>query len=759
MGLSCGVLRLFRVIAVTLLCAVAAAGSPAPLPAQPGIDSLLTAARARALAGDTSAALELFEAATDRAPRNVEALYARSHFMVSTLQLGFSNPLRIALTQRLLTRGSELAPRDARFVLEIGRLRLRTPLMRADGERLFARALAVAREAGDQPLIAECAAEYARVYDGRYRSIRNRRVYTSGLVFDPQLARIRFNYTREFLEQQSRAVENAGGADRDGADRLYREALRAVPGHLPSTAGLIALLYDEQRYDEMRALAASARQARAANMSPVLPDGRFLERAAVDTARLRAVVSFAEGLAAWRMGAASAAQQAFEHALAGLPLAERTELLDIGRLLREGDSVRVAGLADSVRAATTQAYWDAADPLLSTPANEARLEYLARVAVTLLRYDDPLSGLKGWRSDRGQIVIRYGEPPIEALFPPTSDLLARDATGRVITVFRYPALDLEFVFAGAPTLADASFAGDFRSVAENARRDEPFRLDNVAVARTIDTLLVQATRFRGRTEREHHVVTAMSVPAARFYKAIELDRSDIMVRAFVGPLGRMRVADSSRVAVALPVTRDPVLTRVDTLPSGDFRLRLEAVDPAVDAAAGRAHVALDLPTLATDRLVLSDVMMGRRTGPVAERPRSWSEARIQPLAAMRVPPRDTFALYWETYGARPSATGAAQLEVALQVELLEITRDGSTLSRMLGNVADMVGLTAEGETQLGVRFARSEPIEGRDRIPITFTLSLGTAPAGRYRLTVSVRDTVSGQRAETQREFVIGASS
>jgi hypothetical protein len=126
---------------------------------------------------------------------------------------------------------------------------------------------------------------------------------------------------------------------------------------------------------------------------------------------------------------------------------------------------------------------------------------------------------------------------------------------------------------------------------------------------------------------------------------------------------------------------------------------------------------------------------------------------------LRVLPRDTFALYWEAYGAAPTATGAVQLEVALRVQLLEITRNGNALARLLGNVADVVGLTPEGDAQLGVRFARSEPLDGRDRIPLTFTLSLGTAPAGRYRLTVSVHDTVSGQRAETQRDFVIGASS
>ncbi|WP_409895145.1 hypothetical protein, partial [Gemmatimonas sp.] len=64
---------------------------------------------------------------------------------------------------------------------------------------------------------------------------------------------------------------------------------------------------------------------------------------------------------------------------------------------------------------------------------------------------------------------------------------------------------------------------------------------------------------------------------------------------------------------------------MDTLPSGDVRLRLEAIDPAVDAAAARAHVALDLSTPPKDRLTLSDVMIGRRTGTGAERPRSWRD--------------------------------------------------------------------------------------------------------------------------------------
>ena len=73
----------------------------------------------------------------------------------------------------------------------------------------------------------------------------------------------------------------------------------------------------------------------------------------------------------------------------------------------------------------------------------------------------------------------------------------------------------------------------------------------------------------------------------------------------------------------------------------------------------------------------------------------------------------------------------------------------------MGSIADAVGLTAVGDTQLGLRFDRDEALEGRDRVPGVVNLGMGTAPAGRYRLEIFVSDRTSGQRTQTQREFTI----
>ncbi|MCA0377046.1 MAG: GWxTD domain-containing protein [Gemmatimonadetes bacterium] len=752
------VCRIGGVLAV--LAAVAPAASLAPtVHAQsarsagtPAIDSLLARARQVASAGDTAEALELLEQATDRAPRDLEALYQRGRLLTRTLTLGFGNPLRITIAQRLLNRGADLAPHDARFLLELGRLRLRTPMLRADAERIFARALTVALEQGDRPLIAECASEYADLYARRYRSTFRRWRYTSNIFFDPRAVRARLHYTRDFLEHHGEPMPQAGDGDRDRADRLYRRALEADPDHLVSAVGVLALLYDVDRHTEMRAIAAPllARRARA-GVADTLPP---TERAQLAT------VAFADGLAAWRLADADAADARFTLGLSLLPAAERDELLDIGRLLRPGDSVRVAGTPTDARTATVAAFWDAADPLLSTPVNEARVEYFARIALTMLRYDEPTTSVRGWRTDRGGIIVRYGEPPVEALFPPTNDISARDLTGRVVTIFRYPAIDRDFVFAGAPTLSDATFAGDFRTLADEARFDDPFRLDNLNRSHAVDSMPVQVVRLRGRTPQEHVVLTAVSVPATRLYAKAEIDRGELTVRTFGGPLGAMRPAGTRAVPVTLPVRRDPDIARVDTMRQGDYRVRVEAVDDAVTGAAARAHVAVMLTDPRDASLAVSDLLLGRGRRPGTSTDdaalRSVLDAGVQAIPGARLAPRDTFTVAWETYGAQRDATDRVQLEVGITITLLDIDREGGSLTRWFGNVADLVGLTPEGDQQLGMRFTRDEQLAGRDRVPLAIGISLGTSPAGRYRLDVSVRDKASGQVARTSREFTIG---
>lgn len=60
------------------------------------------------------------------------------------------------------------------------------------------------------------------------------------------------------------------------------------------------------------------------------------------------------------------------------------------------------------RAQAWLAFWKETDPVPGTPENEALNAYFGRVAVTAQLFRD--EGVPGWRTERGEVYIRLGEP-------------------------------------------------------------------------------------------------------------------------------------------------------------------------------------------------------------------------------------------------------------------------------------------------------------------------------------------------------------
>lgn len=741
-------LRLPNAIALGLLLGAVAA-APAGLPAQsrPRIPTaeLVRDGRAKAELGDTAAALELLERATDQSPRDADALYWRSLVMLRTTQLGLGDSMRRRLASKLLDRAADLDPDNPRYLLALGRLRLRTPLRRVEAERIFRKALAIAERTGDTAHVAEASRELGEVKRRRYLTGKDRRLYTGPNVFDPLQARerSRMHYTREFIEQLSIPISNVGDVDRIEAEEYFRRALRARPDDPASVLPLLDLLYDQRRYDEMLSLVRGTMAAH--------PAGAVAANARVH---------LAEGLAAFRLQRLADAEAAFNRGIALMLPGDRDELLNLGRILRRGDSVRVAGLADDVRARTDSAYWEANDPLLATPENEARLEFLSRMAYADLHFTDEDMRQAGWRTDRAMILARYGEPPVVATFSPQVNADARDAIGRVITVWYYPRPEVEFVFSGPPAFNYASFAGNYRDYAEERREIAPFGLENLPLALRVDTIPVQVARFRGATSRETELVVASAVPAGTLYADAPVDRSALQLSLRAGPAGAMRLQRTDTIAVQLPAPR--ALSRTVAIPmrADDVRARLEAIDPALDGAVARAQV--DLPALRTDSttlaraLVSSDLLIARRI-PSPPRVVRWPQLRLEPLGDLRLAQRDTFSVYWELYGLQPGANGRLEYEVQVSVTILSLDRGPDPIIRFFGGVSDLVGLSPVGDDQLSMRFIRDEaaPTGPDDRQPELITLGLGTSPAGRYRLTVTVTDRRTARTATSQRDFAI----
>jgi hypothetical protein len=91
--------------------------------------------------------------------------------------------------------------------------------------------------------------------------------------------------------------------------------------------------------------------------------------------------------------------------------------------------------------------------------------------------------------------------------------------------------------------------------------------------------------------------------------------------------------------------------------------------------------------------------------------------------------------------------------VELALTLLEVSRGANLGARVIGGIADLIGISGVGEDRVSLSYEQT-----RVAAPVVLdylTLDLEYAPAGRYSLTVSVTDLATQQRAVTSRELRI----
>jgi GWxTD domain-containing protein len=738
--------RQSAVAAAFVVLAIAGRAAHAQSAPSARADSLIAVALERARLGDTSAALRALERATQVAPRHAPAFYQRGVMLERSSTLGLGDVLSRRTAWQQINRALDLDHDNPFYLLELGRIRLKTPLLRLEAERLFGRALRAAQSRQDPKVLAEILWELGQIDERRYQSMANRHIVTGRAgSFDATAAISDWHYTPDFLSLQAQKIPDAGEIDFRKAEDRYRAALVANPAHVGAARGLMALLYEHGRFEEMVRL------------------GTETLRAQSGEPRLW----FALGLALHRLDRDAPAEQAFDSALARSTPEDRASMLDLQSVMRQKDAESYGRMSDSARAQSDSTFWSLADPLKLTAANEARVEFLARVAYADLRFSSQEFGTTGWKTDRGTVVLRYGEPPVVATFAPgdggagDASFSPSDAAGRITTVWWYPATKMRFVFVGPPAMNTATFAGEFRAYADNARFVAPLRFDNVERLAPVDSVRVQVARFRaaGRAARGGADVTFYAdVPTASMLAPLDLAQSTIETGLFVTDPRRRDVVslrDSSVVRVA---GNDAVSARSWTraLPPGGYVYRVEAREPGSGRSA-RALATFSVEPFLGGTLTMSDLLVARgialRPGSAAVRSRD--DILVRPNGSLTFRRGDTLYVYWENYGITPGTDGSGRVRVDLSLRTDQLDRGQSIRARVLGGVADAVGMTAEGENRVALRFDRTVALDADDRVANYLALDLGALPYASYTLELTVTDLTTGRKTTQTRPITV----
>ncbi|NUO82169.1 GWxTD domain-containing protein, partial [candidate division KSB1 bacterium] len=188
------------------------------------------------------------------------------------------------------------------------------------------------------------------------------------------------------------------------AEELYRTAIALDPTLFAASYRLAGLYYEAQRFQEMAEvlqaainLYSSRPTAAAQNAYPLLQTTLF-------------DLQLLLGLAHTRLQQPEAAQHAFTNAFAEMPKEDRQLFFSLATVLSPDELPVYLAADEAARQLDEQRYWNARDPLFMTAANERMLEHFSRIAYANLRFGFPEKKIAGWKTDRGQTLIRFGFP-------------------------------------------------------------------------------------------------------------------------------------------------------------------------------------------------------------------------------------------------------------------------------------------------------------------------------------------------------------
>ena len=703
-------------------------------------DSLLAA-------HDTVAAEAAYRAVLARDRNNTEALYHLGllHFVRIDFASSLSADRHAAL--EYIHLAARLRPDSAKYLLALADVyRTESDItVRMQVGRTLRRAL----DAATDPFIrSEIEYRLGRDAFRRYEQLARRWLFVGdGLTVNAAGLMDTWQNLETFLTRQVKPDPgDAGFAEAVETEETLRRALATNPAHVEA-AGLLAVFLGER-----------GRQAEAYEIA------RALTRVAADSGRAWAML----GMTLARLDRWREAGRAFDRALQRMSADQRAPYDHLALILAPDDSTGFHDLGASARENYARRYWGVNQPLFLSQENEIRTEFYTRLTHAMHRWSDPWRGYAGYESDRGRVYVRYGPPDIWANFgrgrmstglrADADDGEAADAVAtldneRAVVLWGYTPSRIRFLFAVTPGYERARFTGDLEALYEETRTMVPARFDNLPVVATMDTIAVQMAQFRGATSDTTDVALFSFIPVERMRGGTDLtvlpfETAAIVKDGALADIVRERRTEQLQHQAA-PVERRSWRLR---LAPAEYLMRVEARIPVIERAA-RSTALVAVRAFDRDSLQLSDLLLAERAEPTDSAAARWSDFLLVPSSG-RFARGLPITLLWENYNLTPDSTGVARYEVALRITVRHIERVGMA-ARILGGIADAVGITAAGDDRVTLAYERDVAVEPRATVVEHLVIDLDSTQPATYEVIITVFDRVAERTASVRSTFVV----
>ncbi len=440
-------------------------------------------------------------------------------------------------------------------------------------------------------------------------------------------------------------------------------------------------------------------------------------------------------------------------------------------------------------------FWASKDPRYLTPWNERKTEHYARLVYADLLYGSEALGLRGWDTERGHILVRYGPPERDVVIVPGSSSGIRDL-GTAPTARSDPRSvltpsDMNFTPRGAhlggdfDMLAEANTFniwdyGDFRFVFEDPFRNGEYRLYSpsasdmsAGVPAWLNDYSLTAKETIARIPERYEYETPgrrVDIPFVTSAFKGNDGEADLYVAYGIpiaeGGLQQETIDISARIgAFLVSENRNILLERRQTIyglrreqmrsfeeahlwvgaqamasPPGRHEVSME-FETASGATVAVQRRSIDVPDFRQDQLQASDLMLAYG---IEENSRTDSEGGVLQRAGFSIAPapwnvfshRQPIYLFFEIYQLTLDENGATRYEMEAR---LAPRNNAKGVARFVKNLFGGRG----GGVSVSVPGTGSSPDETNYLI-----LDATNQAPGLYTLALRVRDLATGKSVE-----------
>ncbi len=451
-------------------------------------------------------------------------------------------------------------------------------------------------------------------------------------------------------------------------------------------------------------------------------------------------------------------------------------------------------------AAYTARFWTSKDPRYLTPYNERKIEHYARLTYADLLYGSPAVDLKGWNTQRGQILVRYGIPQGDVVIIPRStsgvfsgapekmgsiedptgdsglalDVLRNgtdfDMFGEANTFNIWDYGEFKFVFEDpfrngeyrlySPPAAELAagalpWVNDYVIKAQETINETPERYEYDAPGRQIELPYVVAS-FKG-DDNKTDVYVNYAIPITDAY---DPDEEFINITAnagtFVVAENRDMLVERRRTIYGLPTAQivrfDESNLWVDTqhmkTQPGEHEVSVE-FETAGGGTVAVQRREVEIHDYSGSDLQMSDILLAYRIEESDLATGSGGSEIIRKGLTIQPAPWTVFGtdqpiyIYFEVYNLEIGGDGAARYEVEATLTPKET---GSGVGRVVRN---LFGGGGQG-VSTGVPISVESTEDGQYLI-----LDANEQDSGLYTLTVKITDELTGRDVEMEKDLFL----